>query len=103
MGAAATRRTRFDHLAVELSVAVGALIPRYALWLRLHELGQDPETLSGEAAAAFCGGPAKHFLAEHGYGLSWGARRRLVRSVARFDPARPTPEQCLGVEDAKAP
>ena len=89
------RRTRFDHLVAELSVAVGALVPRYPLWLRLHELGQNPETLSGEAATAFCGGPARSFLEEYGYGLSWGARRRLMRSVGRFDPARPTPEQAL--------
>lgn len=91
------RRARFDHLVAEISVAVGTLVPRYPLWLRLHELGQDPETLSSEAAAAFCGGPARRFLADHGYGLSWGARRRLIKSVSRYDPARPTPEEALGL------
>jgi hypothetical protein len=90
------RRVRFDHLAAELSVAVGALVPRWPLWLRLHELGQDPEHLSSDAALAFCGGPARRFLAEHGLGLSWRARRRLLRSVAAFDPERASPEQALG-------
>ena len=92
-------RTRFDHLVAELSIAVGVLVPRYPLWLRLHELGQDPENLSVEAATAFCGAPARRFLAEQGYALGWRARRRLVRSVARFDPARPTPEELLEFSD----
>jgi hypothetical protein len=89
-------RARFDHLAAELSLAVGALVPRYRLWLRLHELGQDPETLSAAAATAFCSGPARRFLAEHGHELGWRTRRRLIHSVAAFDPSRPTPEQVLG-------
>lgn len=92
----APRRARFDHLAAEISLAVGALVPRWPLWLRLHDLGQDPEQLSADAALAFCGGPARRFLEEQGFRLSWRARRRLLRSVARFDPARPTPEQILG-------
>ena len=33
-------RRRFDHLFLELSVALGALAPRYALWLRIHEFGE---------------------------------------------------------------
>jgi hypothetical protein len=94
-------RARFDHLVAELSVAVGALVPRWPLWLRLHELGQDPEHLSGEAALAFCGGPARRFLADQGLDLGWIARRRLLRAVARFDPTRPTPEQALGLAEAE--
>jgi hypothetical protein len=95
----AERRARFDHLAAELSLAVGALVPRWPLWMRLHELDQDPEDLSAEAVVAFCGGPARSFLADHGLALSWNARRRLIRSVQRFDPANVTPEQVLGLAE----
>jgi hypothetical protein len=88
-------RSRFDHLATEVSVAVGARIPRYPLWLRLHEHGADPEALSLQAAVAFCEGPLLRFLVEHGYWLTPRARRRLIKSVARFDPAHPSPADRL--------
>lgn len=91
-------RSRFDHLATEVSVAVGARIPRYPLWLRIHEAGDDPEALTREAAVAFCEGPLLHFLLDHGYWLSARARRRLVREVARFDPSRSTPEEIFAFE-----
>lgn len=84
-------RRRFDHLVIEISVAVGRRVPRYALWLRLHELGWDPEELSREAALAFCGAPLSGFLGERGLALAPRPRRRLERSVARFDPSVPTP------------
>jgi hypothetical protein len=84
-------RRRFDQLWVELSVAVGQRVPRYALWLRLHEHGFDPEDLSCEHALAFCGAPLSGFLDERGLALALRTRRRLVRSVARFDPSVPTP------------
>jgi hypothetical protein len=83
-------RTRFDHLAAEVSVAIGVAIPRYPLWLRLHELGADPEALSREDAIDFCSGPLVHFLVEQGYWLSPRERRRLLRTVERFDPDVPT-------------
>jgi hypothetical protein len=86
-------RRRFEHLLAELSVAVGARVPRYALWLQIHEQGMDPEALSRSAALAFCRGPLPDFLAERGYALAERERRRLLRSVARFDAERPTPEE----------
>ena len=46
-------RRRFDHLHSELSVAVGRLVSRYALWLQLRELGWDPEGLSRSQAVVF--------------------------------------------------
>ena len=88
-------RSRFDHLAAEVSVAVGARIPRYPLWLHLHELGADPEALSRQAAVAFCEGPLLSFLVDHGYWLSPRGQRRLLKSVIRFDPARGTPADRL--------
>ncbi len=77
----------------EISVCIGRRIPRYALWLRLHHQGMDPEALSRGAALAFCQGPLQLFLAEHGVLLPARHRRRLLRSVARFDPDLPTPEE----------
>jgi hypothetical protein len=84
-------RRRFDHLVLEISLAVGQRIPRYPLWLRLHELGWNPERLSRQAALAFCGAPLTRFLADHGLALGPRARRRLQRNLRRYDPAIPTP------------
>ena len=87
------RRRRFDHLAVELSVEVGAAIPRWALWTALRELGHDPEQLSAEAALAFCDGPLQRFLHVQGLRLPPRGARRLRRRVTRYDPRHPTPEE----------
>ncbi len=84
-------RRRFDHLVLEISVAVGRRIPRYPLWLRLHELGWNPERLSCQATIAFCGAPLTRFLADHSLALPPRARRRLERNLRRYDPAMPTP------------
>jgi hypothetical protein len=84
-------RRRFDHLVIEISLAVGERIPRYPLWLRLHELGWNPERLSRQAALAFCGAPLTRFLADHSLSLPRRARRRLERNLRRYDPAVPTP------------
>ena len=84
-------RRRFDHLALEISVAVGQRIPRYPLWLRLHEFGWNPERLSRQCAIAFCGAPLTRFLADHGLAVRPRARRRLERNLRRYDPDIPTP------------
>jgi len=76
-------------------VAVGARIPRYALWLRFHEHGCNPEQLTAKMAAAFCDGPLAGFLAEHQLRITPRAQRRLRRSVARFDPEARSPEDHL--------
>jgi hypothetical protein len=88
-------RRRFDHLLVELSVAVGCPLPRYALWLRMREAGFNPEDLSKDEALAFCAAPVTAFLGEQGLFLPSRARRRLLRTVARFDPSIPTPYERL--------
>ena len=86
-------RRRFEHLFVELSVALGELAPRYALWLRIGEIGCNPDSLDREAAVAFCREDLRPFLAEYGLTLSARQFRRLVRSVSRFDPRRLSPEE----------
>ena len=86
-------RRRFEHLRIEISVAVGVPIPRYPLWLRLKESGMDPEALTRGAALAFCEGPLADFLASQGVLLAPRHQRRLLRSVARFDAEHSTPEE----------
>ncbi len=92
-------RSRFDHLAVEVSVAVGIAIPRYPLWLHLHENGADPEALSRDAAIDFCEGPLQHFLADRGFWLSLREKRQLLKRVTRFDPEQPSPADRLAFMD----
>ena len=86
-------RRRFDHLAVELSVAACEPIARYALWQRLQEHGLDPLDLRRDALLAFVDGPLARFLLEQQLAVPPRALRRLRRRVARFDPAYPTPEE----------
>lgn len=85
------RRRRFDHLVLELSLAVGEPVPRFPLWLELHAFGADPEDLSREAALAFCGAPLGQFLEAHRLRLTPRRRRRLERALRRFDPRVVTP------------
>ena len=84
-------RRWFNHLVVELSVATGCVLPRYALWLHMRECGLDPEHLSKEEVLAFCDAPVTAFLAERGLYLPIRARRRLLREIKQFDPTIPTP------------
>ena len=88
-------RRRFTHLHTELSVAVGARVPRYALWLALEEHGGSAQGLTREAVLSFRHGPLARFLAEHGLTLDPRAGRRLTRALERFDPGRATPEEVL--------
>ena len=80
---------------LELSLIVGRSLARYPLWLRLHESGFNPERISSEEMVAFCGPPLEHYLAEQGLALRLREQRRLERSVGRFDPSLPTPEEHL--------
>lgn len=89
-------RRRFDHLYVEASVAVGRRLPRYELWLALHERGADPEALSRRDAVAFCREALAGFARERGCELRPRAARRLERELSRFDPAHPTPYERFG-------
>lgn len=84
-------RRRFDHLVEQISLGVHQHIPRYPLWLHLHELGWDPEGLTLQAVQSFCEGPLVEFLASRGLVLRPQELRRIRRAVSRFDPAIPTP------------
>ena len=84
-------RRRFEHLVVELSVAVEQAIPRYRLWLRMHDLGWNPEELGLEQALSFCDDHLRIFLAESGLKMNSRSVRRLRKEVGRFDPNVLTP------------
>ena len=86
-------RRRFDHLYEELSVTLGELAPRYALWLRIGELGMAPDGLSRSDAVRFCQRHLPSFLDEHGLCLAPRQARRLAVTVERFDPRHLTPYQ----------
>ncbi len=89
------KRRRFEFLVVELSVAVGRLIPRYALWLRLNELGWDPVALAGEELISFYDQHLQDFLAEHDLLLTQRESRRLRKKLVRFDPRHDTPYEIM--------
>lgn len=86
-------RRRFDHLFEEISLQIGRLAPRYALWLHLRELGLDPEHLSRDEAIDFCEDGLPRFLCEHELSLSRRQQISLRRAVARHDPTVRTPAE----------
>lgn len=86
-------RKLFNHLFIELSVSIGKRVPRYALWLELHDLGWDPESLQVTEALAFCDGPMEAFLTNRGMRISRRAHKRLRKDLANFDPSRPLPQE----------
>jgi len=88
-------RRGFDRLFAEISVSVGQIVPRFALWLRIHEHGLHPDRLTRAQAQAFCREALPRFLLEHGIELDAGAQRRLERALRCFDPRRPAPEDWL--------
>jgi len=92
-GAKSVSRKLFNHLFIELSVSIGKRVPRYALWLELHDLGWNPESLQVTEALAFCDGPMEAFLANRGMRISRRARKRLRKDLANFDPSRPLPQE----------
>lgn len=86
-------RRRFDHLFEEISLEIGRLAPRYALWLHLRERGLDPERLTRDEVVAFCRDGLSRFLREHGLALSQRQVVSLLRTVARHDPSVRTPAE----------
>lgn len=83
----------FDHLFAEISVAAGIRIPRYALWLELHDLGWNPDTMKTEQALAFVDGTMGSFLANRQLAVAPRAMRRLRKLIGRFNPDHPTPAE----------
>jgi len=86
-------RRRFDHLFEEISLQIGRLAPRYALWLHLRELGLDPDRLTRDEVIAFCEVELPRFLREYELALSRRQSLSLLRAVARHDPSVRTPAE----------
>ena len=84
-------RRRFDHLHAELSVAAGRRLPRYALWLALHDAGFDPERLAHGDVADVCERAIPRFLEAEGVSLGARRARALRRELLRYDPSIPSP------------
>lgn len=89
------RRRRFNQLVAELSTLTGRPVDRYALWLRLHELGLEPETLSHPQVLRFCDRHLEAFLADQGLAISRRAHRKLLRVLTRDEPVPPVPDESL--------
>jgi hypothetical protein len=85
------QRKRFDHLILELSLALDRNIPRYPLWIAFKERGANPEFLTRNAILDFCDLHLAEVLAHLGHTLTPRKARRLRRLVARYDPTLPTP------------
>jgi hypothetical protein len=88
-------RRRFEFLHIELSVAVGAVVPRYELWLSLRNRGWDPEQLALASTTAFIEHHLDDFLAANGMAIRAREKRRLKARVRRFDPRHATPEEVM--------
>ena len=89
------RRRRFNHLVAELSVLAAREIDRFALWMRLHELGYEPETLSHVQMLRFCDQHLEGFLHDPGLVLSRRSRRKLLRVLTRDEPVPPVPDESV--------
>lgn len=88
-------RRYFDHLYAELCVAAGRRVSRYAVWLRVWESGGDPDDLTAHQARTFLAEHLDALLREEGAPLGARERRRLERSILRFAPDHPTPEEWM--------
>jgi hypothetical protein len=89
------KRRRFEHFHVELSVALDQLVPRYTLWLHMCDQGFEPEDLEQDALLRFFDEHLDAFLDDERLMLRKRERGRLRATVARFDPAQPTPYEFM--------
>jgi hypothetical protein len=94
-------RRVFNRLVIEISLAVGHCISRYALWMYVHELDLDPEEMTAEDAAGLCGVPLRRFLASQAIRLDPVQLRRLEGRIRRINPYRADPyDRVDGMERA---
>jgi len=84
-------RKIFNRMVIEISLAVGHFVSRNALWVLMHERGVDPEQMTAEEVAAFCGLPLRRFLASQGLRLEPAGVQQLERQLRGINPYRPDP------------
>ena len=77
--------------SVEISLVVRHCVSQRALWTYMREIGIDPEQMSAQDAASFCGLPLRHFLAAQGIRLDPIDLHKLELQVRRINPYRPDP------------
>ncbi|MFK7898845.1 MAG: hypothetical protein AB8G23_23650 [Myxococcota bacterium] len=85
----------FEHVHSEISLALGRRVSRYDLWLAIWSTGEDPDDLNRKQVQTFIDDELDRFLTEEGARLAGRARRRLEKTLLRFDPRHPTPEEWL--------
>ena len=88
-------RRYFEYLYTEICLAVNRRISRYALWLLVWESGGDPDDLSPLQARVFIEHHLSALLSEEGLHLEGRARKRLEKSIIRYNPDHPAPEEWL--------
>ncbi len=92
-------RRVFNRLVIEISLAVGYYVSRYALWVYMHELEIDPEQMTAQDVRGFCGPRLRRFLAAQGIRLEPGELHKLERQIRGINPYRPDPyDRIEGVE-----
>jgi hypothetical protein len=84
-------RRVFNRLVIEISLAVGYYVSRYALWVYMHELEIDPEQMTAQDVRGFCGPHLRRFLAAQGILLEPGELRKLERQIREINPYRADP------------
>ena len=85
----------FEHLYCEISTAAARRVSRFDLWLRIHEVGGDPDALTRRQVRLFVDQQLGGLLSEEGIRLEGRQRRRLEFSLLDFDPDHPTPAEWL--------
>ena len=87
----------FDHLYAEICVSAGRRVSRYGLWLAIWEAGTDPDELSRKHILRLVEGGSEgllaRFMGDEGCPLSDSEHGRLTKTLLRFDPRYPTPEE----------
>ena len=84
-------RRIFNRMLIEISLAVGHCVSRHALWMCMHELEVEPEQMTGQEVAAFCGLPLRRFLASQGLRLDAIDLKHLEQRMRQINPYRPDP------------
>lgn len=76
-------------------MALDRLVPRYALWLHMNDVGFEPEDLDGTSLLRFFDRHLETFLEGQHLHLAARPKSRLRAALVRYDPAQPTPYEFM--------